>query len=126
MDAMPTLDEAARAFLESALVALRKEHVVPTPMFNPFLRVGRDYFGGSIGGTSEFEAAIAARHPRFSDDAPSRDRDFASRYVFSFLEAFVAEAVLSGDCRVSAMMADPRSQSPTGQVPQCCHSGWVQ
>ena len=98
MDTLPTLDDAARAFLTSALVALRREHIVPTPVFNPFLRVGRDYFGDSIRGTKDFgpfEAAIGAHHPRFSDDTPLRDRDFASGYVFSFLEACVAEAVLS-------------------------------
>ena len=69
-------------------------------MFNPFLQVGRDYFGDSFRGLREFvalENAIAECHPRFRDDTPLHDRDFASGYIFSFLEAFVAEVAMKGE-----------------------------
>ena len=97
---MTSLDDTVRAFLASALKVLRSEHVVPTPRFHPFLQVGRDYFGDSLMRLPEFaavESAIAERHPRFSDDAPLMERDFANGYVFSFLEAFIAEVVLNGE-----------------------------
>lgn len=66
------------------------------PRFRPFLEVGRDYFEDSLRCLSEFgvfENAITERHPRFRDDK----RDFANSYVFSFLEAFVAEVALKGE-----------------------------
>jgi len=89
-----SLDALARAFLASAFTVLRTENVLPTSVFNPFLRVGRDYFGDSISGArgfAPFEAAITERHPRFSGETRP-GRDFASGYIFSFLEAVVAEA----------------------------------
>ena len=94
------LGEPARAFLASALAVLRSENVVPTPRYHPFLQVGRDYFGDSLMRLREFtafESAIAERHERFSDDTPPMERDFAHTYVFSFLEAFVAEVALNGE-----------------------------
>lgn len=97
---MTSLEVAAQAFLVSALQVLRRENVLPTPVFHPFLRVGRDYFGDSIRGLREFatfEAVIEELHPRFSRDVPLMERDFASGYVFSFLEAFVAEVALNGE-----------------------------
>ena len=91
------LREAARSFLSAALDALRAEHVVPTSRYQPFLRVGHDYVGTTVTGDecAAFEQAIAASHPRFSDDAPDRERDFAHIYLFSFLQAFIAEVALN-------------------------------
>ena len=100
MDYMTTLDDTARAFLASALEVLRGENVLPTPWFHPFVQVGRDYFGDSLMGLTEsaaFESAIAERHPRFGDDVPLGERDYANGYVFSFLEAFIAEVALNGE-----------------------------
>ena len=94
------LGAVAQAFLAAALAVLQHEHVVPPPRFCPFLNVGRDYFGDSLMGLSEFAAfenAIAERHPRFSEDTPLGERDFANGYIFSFLEAFVAEVTLCGE-----------------------------
>ena len=97
---MTSLDDAARAFLVAALAVLRRENVVPTPVFNPFLRVGRDYLGDSLTDLREFaafEGAIAKQHPRFRDGASHQDGDFADGYVFSFLEAVIAETALNGE-----------------------------
>lgn len=63
------LGDAARDFLASALAVLRRKNLVATPRSHPFLQVGRDYFGGSLMGLSEFvafEEAITARLPRFT------------------------------------------------------------
>jgi hypothetical protein len=40
--------ETARAFVAGAFDALRKEFVIPTPVFHPYVQVGRDYFGDTI------------------------------------------------------------------------------
>lgn len=100
MDDRASISDLARAFLTSALGVLRRESVVPTPRFHPFLQVGRDYVGHSLMSLSEFVAlkdAIAERHPRFSDATPHMERDFANGYIFSFLEAFIAEVSLNGE-----------------------------
>ena len=100
MDNATDLGDAAQAFLAAALAVLRHEHVVPPPRFCPFLHVGRDYFGDSLMGLSEFAAfynAFAERHPRFSENTPLTERHFADEYIFSFLEAFVAEVTLHGE-----------------------------
>ena len=97
---MNDLDEMARAFLTEAFEVLHDEKVLPTSEFHPFLRVGRDYFGGSLMGRKAFvafEKALAEHHPRFSDDTPLHERHFASGYMFSFLEAVVAEAAIRGE-----------------------------
>ena len=120
MDDMTSLDDAAREFLAAALAVLRGEHVVPTPVFNPFLRVGRDYIGDSVTGLREFaafEGAIADRHPRFKDDASHQDRDFADGYVFSFLEAVIAETALNREaCSADAPSVDACLSSLTSEI----------
>ena len=65
MDTVTSLDAAARSFLASAFAVLREENVLPTSVFNPFLRVGRDYFGGTISGARGF-APFEARNRRAS------------------------------------------------------------
>lgn len=97
---MNDLDETARAFLTEAFEALHAEKVLPTSEFHPFLEVGRDYFGGSLMGREAFvafEKAIAERHSRFGDEMPLGACDLPGTYVFSFLEAVVAEAALKGE-----------------------------
>jgi hypothetical protein len=42
---------AARAFVLAAFESLRAVYVIPTPHGNPFVKVGRDYFGGQVAGT---------------------------------------------------------------------------
>lgn len=97
---MTSLNDAARAFLASAFDVLHGENVLPTPEFDPFLRIGPDYFGSSLMGLGEFAAfedSVAERHPRFSADAPINERGYAHDYLFSFLEAVVAKAALGGE-----------------------------
>ncbi len=109
MDSTVSLEDEARAFLGAALGVLRDEHVVPPSRYQPFLHVGDDYVGATVGGSEyvAFEKAIAKRHPRFSDDTPIGERDFAHMYLFSFLEAFVAEVTLRGeDCSPDAPSFD--------------------
>lgn len=100
MDDATDLGDVAQAFLAAALAVLQHEHVVPPPRFCPFLQVGRDYFGDSLMALTEFavfENAIAERHPRFREDTPLGERDFANGYIFSFLESCVAEVTLHGE-----------------------------
>lgn len=67
--------------------------MVPPPAFHPYLKVGRDYFGGSVKPLAEYRAledAIASSHPRFDVGQPLDERAFPGGLIFSFLEAFIA------------------------------------
>jgi hypothetical protein len=88
---------SARAFLVASLRVLQQQRVVPPPVFHPYIAVGRDYFGPDLTSLPEFsafEGAIQRTHARFREDVPLMDRDFASPYIFSFLEACVARCCL--------------------------------
>lgn len=98
-DADDLLAERARDFLRAAFAVLVEQHVLPRPRFHPYLQVGRDYFGTDLMPLQEFvslEEAINQRHPRFSEETPLMNRDFANGYIFSFLEASVARIARSG------------------------------
>ena len=45
---------AAEEFVAEAFEVLEREHVIPTPRFATDIRVGRDYFGGTISALSSF------------------------------------------------------------------------
>jgi hypothetical protein len=85
----------ARAFIRAAFDVLRRDHVIPTPVFHPWIKVGRDYFGPDVMALPEYralEAALDEAHPeRFAEPRKrGRDADFATTYMFSLLEACVA------------------------------------
>jgi len=85
--------DAARSFVGAAFDQLREVKVIPTPIYHRFIHVGRDYFGDDVRGPELYalERAIEEAFPeRFADDVHLRDREFASSYAFSFLEACVA------------------------------------
>src|SRR3954452_10190486 len=86
--------ETARAFVGGAFDALRKEFVIPTPIFHPYVRVGRDYFGDTIRAVRayhELEKQLDDLYPRrFAEPLKRRHAEFASTYIFSFLEACIA------------------------------------
>jgi hypothetical protein len=87
--------ETARAFIAGAFDALRKEYVIPTPVFHPYVRVGRDYFGATIHGIPAFHELakqLDELYPhRFADPLKQgRHAEFATGYIFSFLEACIA------------------------------------
>lgn len=88
------------AFIAAALEALREEHVVPTPVFHPYVAVGRDYFGGTIQEVPAYrdlERALEATYPeRFAEPLKHRHGEFASSYIFSFLEACIARCGRDG------------------------------
>jgi hypothetical protein len=88
------LRNTGQAFLAASWDRLRRERVVPPPRFHPYLRVGRDYFGGSVTPLAEYRAledAITASHPRFDAGRPLDERAFPGGLIFSFLETFIAQ-----------------------------------
>ena len=95
-DSRPSIRAAAAAFLDAAFAALTEEHVLPTAWYHPHIRVGRDYFGDTIHALpehSELERTLSNEFPeRFSGEIPLMKREFASMYVFNFLDAAVARA----------------------------------
>jgi hypothetical protein len=86
--------ETARAFVAGAFDGLRGEFVIPTPRFQPYVQVGRDYFGDTIRAVpayGEFERQLNDVYPhRFGEPLKRHHAEFASSYIFSFLEACVA------------------------------------
>ncbi len=83
----------ARAFIAGAFDALREEFVLPTPVFHPYVQVGRDYFGDTIRRVPayhELEQQLDALYPHRFAGHLKRDSEFASTYVFNFLEAAIA------------------------------------
>lgn len=94
MSAQPELRAAVQAFIAAAFNVLRAEHVIPAPIFHPYVAVGRDYFGDTIRALPEYQALEAqlddAYPERFAEPLKRRHAEFASMYMFSFLEACVA------------------------------------
>ena len=100
-EARPAVRVAAAAFLDAAFAALTEEHVLPTARYHPHIRVGRDYFGGTIHVLpehSELERALNDEFPdRFSDENPLMEREFPGRYIFNLLEAAIAQSTPFGE-----------------------------
>jgi hypothetical protein len=46
--------KTARAYIAGAFEGLRKEFVIPTPIFHPYVQVGRDFFGDTIHSVPEY------------------------------------------------------------------------
>lgn len=88
------LRTASRAFIAAAFEALSAEHVIPTSPAHRNIAVGHDYFGASIMGLTEYkalEAVLDDRFPeRFAEPLKRQHPEFASTYVFDFLEACAA------------------------------------
>jgi hypothetical protein len=89
---------AARALIKATFAVLAREHVIPTPHYHPYIKVGRDYFGGSIGPLAEFAALESLLHEfypeRFADPIGGHHSEFPNTYIFSLLEACVARCGL--------------------------------
>jgi hypothetical protein len=87
------LRELARPFIAGAFETLREEHVIPTPVFHPYVAVGRDYFGDTIRAVPAYrglERTLDETYPeRFAEPLKRRHAEFASSYIFSFLEACI-------------------------------------
>jgi hypothetical protein len=102
-------ERVARRFTDAAFHLLGGQHVIPPPVFHPEVKVGRDYFGPDLHDLADyqaFERALEADYPqRFSEPLQRRNAEFASMYIFSFLEACVAY------CSVFQGAFDARSQS---------------
>jgi hypothetical protein len=94
------LSVASRAFIAAAFETLSAEHVIPTPAAHRHIAVGHDYFGGSIQGLPEYqtlEALLNDAYPeRFADPLKRLHSEFASTYMFGFLEACVARCSRGG------------------------------
>ncbi len=88
------LRETARASVADAFESLRREFVIPTPIFHPYVQVGRDYFGDTIHRLSryhELEQQLDVLYSnRFGEPRTRRHPEFASGYIFTFLEACIA------------------------------------
>ncbi|WP_397517949.1 hypothetical protein [Rhodococcus opacus] len=94
------LRTASRAFVASAFEVLMAEHVIPRPVYDPYVAVGHDYFGGSIMPLAEYavlENLLKAAHPERFHESLIPSAEFASTYIFSFLEACIARCTRAGN-----------------------------
>lgn len=100
MNQRADLRAACRAFIAAAFDALKEEHVIPTPIFHPYVAVGRDYFGDTVRAVAEYhtlETQLDDAYPeRFAGPVPRPHAEFATSYIFSFLEACVARCARDG------------------------------
>ena len=87
------IHKAAHQFLEASFVALTDEGVLPRSPYFPYLRVGQDYFGGSIHDLAEYvtlEELLNKAYPnRFDEPLKRKHAEFSSGYIFSFLSAAI-------------------------------------
>jgi hypothetical protein len=108
MSGQGDLRAASRAFIAAAFDVLAEQHVIPTPIFHPYVAVGRDYFGDSIGTLATFhalETQLNDIYPnRFAE--PSERREFAEMYIFSFLEACIARCAHTHSFNVDSQAVD--------------------
>jgi Apea-like HEPN len=101
MSHLPDIRKTARALIATAFDLLRRDHVIPAPVFHPYLKVGRDYYGPEIMELAQF-ALLAQKledaYPhRFAEPLKRHHAEFAQTYIFSLLEASIARCALSGD-----------------------------
>lgn len=88
----------ARNFVGAAFRRLAALHVIPTPHYHPWVRVGTEYAGGDVMGPElkELETKLQAMYPdRFADPLTREYPEFPGSYVFSLLEAAIRRC--SGD-----------------------------
>jgi Apea-like HEPN len=99
------LRAAGHAFISAAFAVFTDQHVIPTPIYHPYVAVGRDYFGGSIMGLDEYQTLETVLNDtysgRFADPLKRGHPEFASTYMFSFLEACVTRCALDHDFSVN-------------------------
>lgn len=104
------LRDLGRAFVGAAFGVLREDHVIPTPIFHPYIEVGRDYFGPEIMGLPEFralEAQLDTTYPeRFAEPLKRPHAEFANTYIFSLLEACVARCARDGEFDANSPAVD--------------------
>jgi hypothetical protein len=113
-----TIGELARAFLAAAFSTLREQHVIPTPVFHPSVRVGRDFFGPDIARGQAYgalEAALMDDYPdRFADPLDSDLPEFPNTYIFSLLETAVSRCGRAGDFSIDSEPVDRSIQEMVG------------
>ncbi|MEV7595663.1 hypothetical protein AB0O42_35930, partial [Streptomyces sp. NPDC089922] len=89
------LTALAHAFIGRAFLILQEQHVLPVSRFQPFVQVGHHYQGSDLMNQPEFrelESALEDAYPeRFSEPLTRANPEFANSYIFSFLEAAIAQ-----------------------------------
>ncbi|MGW5216396.1 hypothetical protein ACWEQA_00870 [Nocardia sp. NPDC004085] len=103
-----TISAAARSFIVEAFEVLTRRHVIPRPSYNPYASVGYNYFGDDIrplGGYARLEAELNRTYSeRFAETL--RDQEFASSYIFEFLDACIARCAHDEDFSPNSRAVD--------------------
>jgi Apea-like HEPN len=92
------LRERSSTFLHSAFSSLLREGTLPGSRHHPFMRVGRDYYGGSVMPLDEFvalEDSLRRTCPdRFKPAGPLTE--YPQQYIFALLEGAIARCTIAG------------------------------
>jgi hypothetical protein len=99
------LRTASRAFIAAAFDVLTEEHVIPTPIFHPYVAVGRDYFGDSMRGLAAFHAL----ETQLKETYPNRFAELRERREFA--ELYISASLR----RASPAVGTPAASPPTAR-----------
>ena len=87
--------------LDEVFSALEHERVIPPPRAHPFIRLGRDFFGGDVHGGPNFNAFCETLTEIYPEWFESRANEFPRWYpgsmALSLVEAVVPAIARSGD-----------------------------
>ena len=82
MSTQEDIEQLACAFIAEAFSALEREHIIPTPVYHPYVSVGRDYYGETLRGVEGYrplEEALERAYPaRFAEPLKRRHSEFAA------------------------------------------------
>jgi hypothetical protein len=97
---LENLRAVARRLVEGVFEVLRAEHVLPTPTFHSYIKVGRDYFGDSVRAVPEhvaFSDLLTQLYPeRFEKGDEPFPPEYAEMYAYDLVEAAAARCGRAG------------------------------
>lgn len=126
--------DVAVRLVDAVVPRLEARKVLPVSEYHPFVRVGTDYFGDDVRGLTEhdeFEAVLTEVYEqRFSSDRPLGQREFPSKFLYSFLEAVITacskshEPVSGSSSATEACVDELLAALETDRV-ECCACRYV-
>jgi hypothetical protein len=95
LQAVEEIRAAAVRMLDEAFDILREERVIPCPVAHPYVRVGRDFYGGDVMGAPhfvEFSQTLERIFPEwFVAERPAFPRWYANHFALRLIEDAIAQ-----------------------------------
>lgn len=128
------VEDVALRLVDAVVPRLEARRVLPVSEYHPFVRVGTDYFGDDVRGLpehDEFEAVLTdVYEQRFGSDRPLGERQFPSKFLYSFLEAVITacsksrEPVSANSAATRACVQELLAALETNEI-ECCACRYV-